>query len=211
MTQAITDVGRREVLSRLPGLEQRLAGAGDVEECRRLFHGMLAELGAGCASARAHRARRVLETVTARWTEELTGVPVMATLAALADGRTEGVSRAFLFELDGLLSALAGREEAGSQPGGDAASLFLTRYPAGSDRDVYRRRHKNRVRILNRLGGSPSQWDDWIWQTRNTVRDRAVLTDLIPLSEGEKAGLDAAEAASSTGPCATASCRRSRR
>jgi lysine 2,3-aminomutase len=195
MIQEMTNVGRREVLSRLPGLEERLAGVGDVEKCRRLFHGMLAELGAECASARAHRARHVLETVTARWAEELTGVPVMGTLAALADGRAEGVSRDFLFELDGLLSALTGREEAESRPGGDAASLFLTRYPAGSDRDVYRRRHKNRVRILNRLGGSPSQWDDWVWQTRNTVRDRAVLTDLIPLSEGEKAGLDAAEAA----------------
>jgi lysine 2,3-aminomutase len=195
MTRARADVGRRGVLSRLPGLEERLAGVGDPEECRRLFHGMLAELGAGCASLRFHRARRVLETITGRWAEELTGVPVMGTLAALADGRAEGVSPGFLFELDGLLSSLVELEEVGGPPGGEAASLFLTRYPAGTDRDVFRRRHKNRVRILNRLGGSPSQWDDWIWQTRNTVRDRALLTELVPLSDGEKAGLDAAEAA----------------
>jgi lysine 2,3-aminomutase len=193
MTRAITDFGHREVLSRLPGLEERLAGVADVEECRRLFHGMLA--GVGCASMRSQRARRVLETITGRWAEGLTGVPVMGALAALAAGKSDGVSPGFLFELDGLLSALTGPEEAEGPPGGEAASLFLTRYPAGTDRDVYRRRHKNRVRILNRLGGSPSQWDDWIWQTRNAVRDRALLAELTPLSEDERAGLDAAQTA----------------
>ncbi|MCX7021001.1 MAG: hypothetical protein NTW26_01770 [bacterium] len=195
MTQAKTSVDLRKVFSRLPGLEERLAGISDVEKCRRLFHGMLAELGAGCTSVRISRARCVLETITGRWAEELTGVPVMKALAALADGRTKGVSPAFLFELDGLLSALAGSpQEAEGPPVGEAASLFLTRYPTGTDRDVYRRRHKNRVRILNRLGGSPSQWDDWVWQTRNTVRDRVLLAELVGLSPEEKAGLDAAEA-----------------
>ncbi|HDR06038.1 MAG TPA: hypothetical protein ENN88_00210 [Candidatus Coatesbacteria bacterium] len=194
MTRVIVDRGRREVLSRLPGLAERLAGAADPEEARRLFHGMLSDLGSGADPLRRVRARHLLELFSNRWAEELTGVPFMAALLALARGRTEGVSPAFCYELDGLLDALSGSEGAGGGPDEAQAALFLTRYPSGIERDAYRRRHKNRVRVLNQLGGSPSQWDDWIWQTRHTVRERALLAQLVELSEEEAAGLEAAEA-----------------
>ncbi|MCK4594502.1 hypothetical protein KAU45_08365, partial [bacterium] len=193
MTKAILDIGRREVLSRLPGLKQRLAGASDAEEGRRLFHGMLDDLEPRRASLRFLHARRALETITGRWAEELTGVRVMDALIELAKGRVEGVAACFLYELDGLLSALTEPDDSQRRLGEGQAADFIIRYPAGTERDVYRCRHKNRVRILNKLGGSPSQWDDWIWQTRNTVRERGLLSELVNLSDEETAGLEAAE------------------
>lgn len=196
MIKAIVDIGHREVLSRLPGLRERLAGASDAEEGRGLFHGLLDDLESKRSSLRFLHARRTLETITGRWAEELTGVRVMEALVELAKGRGEGVSACFLFELDGLLGALADPDDTETERrfDGDQAADFIIRYPAGTERDVYRRRHKNRVRILNKLGGSPSQWDDWIWQTRNTVRERELLAEFVNLSDEETTDLEAAEA-----------------
>jgi lysine 2,3-aminomutase len=195
MTRATTDVGQREVFSRVPGLRERLAGVADDRQGRAVLREMLVELEPEDPSVRFFCARRVLETITARWAEGLSGVRVTETLIGLARGKAGGVADGFLYELDGLLHALVEPAASEVRWGGDQAADFLTRYPAGTDRNVYRCRHKNRVRVLNHLGGSPSQWDDWIWQTRNTVRDRALLAELVGLSDAEKAALEAAGAA----------------
>ena len=63
---------------------------------------------------------------------------------------------------------------------------FFRKYPSGLEEDVRTWRAENRRRILARLGGTESDWNDPGWQLAHGVRDLAVLESLIELGAGER-------------------------
>jgi lysine 2,3-aminomutase len=66
------------------------------------------------------------------------------------------------------------------------ARRFMDRYPCGLDEDAVARRRRNRARILDFMGGTVEDWNNWKWHTRNIVRDAETLSALIELSADEK-------------------------
>lgn len=169
----------QRLFEHLPGLREDLSATAG--KASTILRGALEGLEIDPQSRpRAHRCRRILARL---FTDETTA----GTLAALAAGEQSSCSPRFLYELERLFAGLAG-DEATPAAENEAVSTgtFLERYPHGLDRETSRRRHKNRVRILNELGGTPSQWDDWLWQMRNTVDDVDQLTALIELEPAEK-------------------------
>jgi len=68
----------------------------------------------------------------------------------------------------------------------------MARYPSGLEKDVIERRKDNRRRILERLGGTEADWNDWQWHLEHVIRDGGVLADLIEVSGVQKAAVDRA-------------------
>jgi lysine 2,3-aminomutase len=50
-------------------------------------------------------------------------------------------------------------------------------------RNQHRRIQECRKRILEILGGSDNDWNDWRWHLKNAIRDTATLARIIPLTE----------------------------
>jgi lysine 2,3-aminomutase len=61
----------------------------------------------------------------------------------------------------------------------------IGRYAHGLQPEVIEKRRGNRTRILERLGGRESDWNDYRWHLRNLVRDEKVLGSLIELTPVE--------------------------
>jgi glutamate 2,3-aminomutase len=60
--------------------------------------------------------------------------------------------------------------------------------PTGvSERDRIEERKR---RILGVLGGDQSNWDDWKWHIKNSIRDCATLAKILPLTEEDIAGIE---------------------
>ncbi len=123
-----------------------------------------------------------------------TASPTLTALHSLAQGEAAGISADFIEEMGTLFDRLG---KVADQPADKAtleqqharASEYLGRYRSGLERDVTRQRHKNRVRIVNLLGGTPSRWDDWFWQMRNRVTDIETLAGLVSLHKDEAAAI----------------------
>jgi len=68
---------------------------------------------------------------------------------------------------------------------------YLKKYPTGLDLDVVKRREKNRKRIMDVLGATQDDWDDWRWQFKNVFKNKKgfeIITNIIKLMpEQEKA------------------------
>ena len=69
----------------------------------------------------------------------------------------------------------------------------MRKYPAGLDENVKRRRAENRKRILDYFQASEEDWNYHIWQLRNVIRDSGTLSELIDLTDEEKAAIDKAK------------------
>lgn len=69
----------------------------------------------------------------------------------------------------------------------------IKKYPSGLDKDVEERRRHNRDRILSKLQGNKEDWDNYLWQIRNVVRNREQLQKLIDLNDEEKQAIDLAK------------------
>lgn len=59
-------------------------------------------------------------------------------------------------------------------------------YPHGLQQEVIHRRHANRDRILEALGASIDQWNDWHWQLQNVAKELHQIERLIILSDEER-------------------------
>lgn len=143
--------------------------------------------------------------------EEMTDISVIEALYGLVTNSNEWeelVSSAFLIELKKLLEGSLGKsgiyiEESLDflrYEGRKAAFLrsdflddFAGRcwdrirsYPSGLDAEVRAMREENRERILENLGGTIEDWNDYRWQIRNVIRGIDPLQDLIELTSEEK-------------------------
>lgn len=65
---------------------------------------------------------------------------------------------------------------------------YLDRYPTGLDKDVIERRIRHKKAILDALGGTLDDWDDYVWQYRNIMKTKEkvdALKDVLRISEEE--------------------------
>jgi lysine 2,3-aminomutase len=65
------------------------------------------------------------------------------------------------------------------------ASSYMERYPYGLDDAVVRRREANRRRILENLGATDDDWQNWKWHMRHVVRNAETLRSLVGLTDEE--------------------------
>jgi len=68
----------------------------------------------------------------------------------------------------------------------------FSKYPSGLDDEAVARRRETRTRILRYLEGKDSDWDDYLWQTKNVFQDLRALPDLIELPEEQKQAIEKA-------------------
>jgi lysine 2,3-aminomutase len=74
---------------------------------------------------------------------------------------------------------------------GSRIDQYLNKYPDGLQPNILKKREDNKKRILDVLGGSNDDWDDWHWHFKNVMKDQEGLDilkqviDILP--EQEKA------------------------
>jgi lysine 2,3-aminomutase len=149
--------------------------------------------------------------------EEMTSASVIEVLYGLASNSKEWdeqVSAAFLIEIKRLLEGSLGLSGIYTEEsldflrheGRKAAFLrsdflddFADRcwdrirsYPTGLDADVRSLRDENRGRILDILGGTIEDWNDYRWQIKNVILGIDPLQDLIELTPEEKKAVNIA-------------------
>jgi len=161
---------------------------------------------------------RVLKNFISTKNEELTGISFLDMMLELVNGGESKVNNAFLVEVKVLVEGSLGRShiygaiatEFLRYEGRQAASLRsenldsfaencmerIMSYPTGLDPEVISRREGNRDRILDHIGGTIDDWNDYRWQSRNVIRSVDPLQDLIVLTPEER---EAVEMASENG------------
>ncbi len=72
---------------------------------------------------------------------------------------------------------------------------WINRYESGLNDDAIIRRNKRRDRILDVLGASSEDWQDWHWHIRNIIRDVDELDKLVMLTDEEKEAVSEARRA----------------
>ncbi len=87
-------------------------------------------------------------------------------------------------DLEGREAALARSEELDTI--WQNARRIANRYPYGLHLEAKKKRAGNRRRIMEALGATPKNWNDWRWQVRNVVRDFKQLERLVLLNGEEK-------------------------
>ena len=65
-------------------------------------------------------------------------------------------------------------------------------YLSGLDKTVISRREDNRARILDHLGGDPSDWADYHWHQRNVFTDVHAIAEIVDLTNEEGAAIELA-------------------
>lgn len=69
----------------------------------------------------------------------------------------------------------------------------LNRYRWGTDQELVEQHLQNRQKILKYFGGSRSDWYDYKWHFKHTIRSHATLQALVKLEPDEEEGLRVAE------------------
>jgi lysine 2,3-aminomutase len=59
-------------------------------------------------------------------------------------------------------------------------------YPHGLQQEIINRRHTNRQRIIEVLGASVDQWNDWHWQLQHVAKELQQVERLVTLSNEER-------------------------
>ena len=72
---------------------------------------------------------------------------------------------------------------------------WMDRYKHGLQADVIERRAKRRQQIMDQLGASQADWNDWKWQVNNVIKKPTQLNQLVPLSYSEQKALKLVEEA----------------
>lgn len=96
-------------------------------------------------------------------------------------------------QLSGREAALARSEELDRLWG--IVSDKMARYSCGLDEDAKERRERRKSAILETLGGTGSDWNDWHWQIRHIITDADALARLIPVSDAERSAVARARGA----------------
>ncbi|MBN1335847.1 MAG: KamA family radical SAM protein [Deltaproteobacteria bacterium] len=75
-----------------------------------------------------------------------------------------------------------------------SADHGMDRYPDGLQPEMVRARRARRAHILEVLGGTRTDWNNWRWQVRHVVRDPDLLCKLVRLSPDEETAVRQARA-----------------
>jgi len=68
----------------------------------------------------------------------------------------------------------------------DALSYMRDAEAVETGLTTYERAEVRKQQILDYLGGSLQDWDDWRWQLKNRIKDAGVLADILGMGEVEK-------------------------
>ncbi len=74
----------------------------------------------------------------------------------------------------------------------EMSDFFMNRYRHGLEPEIVELREKNKQHILEVLQGTEKNWTDWVWQTRNVVKDPKKLDRLVSLSDTERTSIEKA-------------------
>jgi lysine 2,3-aminomutase len=72
---------------------------------------------------------------------------------------------------------------------------YINMYPSGLEPEVVERRRANKRRILDALGATEDDWDDWKWQFRNVFKDEGtfeLLKQLIKMEPDQERAVELA-------------------
>lgn len=92
---------------------------------------------------------------------------------------------------------LSGRDQ-GIQRSGDLDRLWdiiekrLGTYANGLSEEARTKRSARRRQILDRFGGSESDWSDWKWHVRHVIKDGSMLSGLSTVSDSQLEVIDSA-------------------
>jgi lysine 2,3-aminomutase len=160
----------------------------------------------------------VFRNILSRRNERLAGFSLLRYLDLLVNGKDLGEHppprTGFLREIEHLLLAVAGRSElytdtvptflkhtgrkAARMRSSDLSRMarhaqrFMDRYTCGLDQEIVALRAVNRRRLLERLGATEKDWQDWRWHTQHIVRDADTLGALVDLSDEERTAVERA-------------------
>lgn len=65
----------------------------------------------------------------------------------------------------------------------------VSRYPTGLDEAVVEKRRQNSARIMQAMGSTEREWNDYHWHLKRVIRDEATLSRLIDLTDDEARGI----------------------
>ncbi|MCK4413357.1 MAG: KamA family radical SAM protein [Candidatus Eisenbacteria sp.] len=162
---------------------------------------------------------RTLVTMFHRRSERLAEFSLTRAIRDLAQGRVRpDLSPAFYADLIHIIWGLAGRvrfespadqamrpsekrgREAAIERSGQLDQLWqmleagIARFPTGLDAEVVRGRRQRRRHILEVMGGSEEDWNNWRWQVRHVIRNEKQLRRILRLTPEEEEGIRAAKA-----------------
>ncbi len=164
---------------------------------------------------------QVLRKMISPRSERLSNFSLVSLLWKLAnekyDNLPEDLSDGFFEELIHLLKGVHGKSgiyshekvPAFSQLSGREAAIkrseqldqmaaigkkYLKRYPTGLDEHIIERRRQNRRRIMEILGATDDDWNNYHWHIRHVIRNADTLGELIDLTEEERHAINEARA-----------------
>lgn len=169
--------------------------------------------------ARVRDCTRVLRNILKKRTDELTGFSLAQALWDIGHGVERlDLTPGFYAEMFHILLGLRGEGtfqaftnislsaiESQGRPAAVERSLqldslwqeverCLDRFAFGLDDEAVHRRRLRRAKILQVLGGTDLDWQDWRWHVHHIIRDAAQLDQLVVIDDEQRQAVTAAQA-----------------
>jgi len=155
---------------------------------------------------------KVFKNIIAPINEKRTGISSLAYLWKLAKNSYEGIEAGFILEFIALFKAVSGKADVYIEQldgkkipdfvylkGREAALKrtealdsisetireYFKRYPSGLEKEVIKRRAKNKERILKYFNGSEEDWSDYRWHLKHVIKNTDTISDLLELTQGQ--------------------------
>ncbi|HIH77108.1 MAG TPA: KamA family radical SAM protein [Methanomassiliicoccales archaeon] len=151
---------------------------------------------------------RVMRNFMSPRNERVSGESVIKHLFDISRDSTRNVSQAFVSDIMHIMKGTTGEPVLELQEAPDFAALdgleggrlrsdfldgmagavseWTERYPSGLEPSVIKRRQENRERIMDYLGASSDDWNDYTWHMRNVMLTPDIMGDIIELTDEER-------------------------
>ncbi|MBU1117323.1 MAG: KamA family radical SAM protein [Bacteroidetes bacterium] len=207
-----------------PEIMSAVQCAATVDEMRTILTSMTQPLDIAADEdpailARVQDCTRVLRNILKKRTDELTGFSLAQALWDIGHGVERlDLTPGFYAEMFHILLGLRGEGtfqaftnislsaiESQGRPAAIERSLqldslwqeverCLDRFAFGLDDEAVHRRRLRRAKILQVLGGTDLDWQDWRWHVHHIIRDAAQLDQLVVIDDEQRQALIAAQA-----------------
>jgi lysine 2,3-aminomutase len=160
---------------------------------------------------------QVLKNLISARNEKASGCSTLTEMARIVkQGEIKEQDRALFIDFYHIVKGAVGQSGLTSREGPDLSNIFgreaarkrsdfldimsercyewINKYPTGMDAVVVRRRAENRKRIMDALGASEDDWNDYKWQLRHVRRNVSELDGLIELTADEREAIEQATA-----------------
>jgi lysine 2,3-aminomutase len=180
-----------------------LREAQEIESARERLFFYLAEQERVLVRSRTLKALVVFRNVISKRNERLAKTSCLHHLYRLAIDPTDAalslLEPGFFQEFRHLFAAAEGVLVDGASKAafhlddvGKKVDSYLSKYPSGLAEQVHQYRDDVRRRMTKRMSVRARHWRDWRWQLKNVIHDSDKLSDLLHLTEEERASVDSA-------------------